>query len=56
MQHKKHIKKLTIDLTTGEIPEKIKTVILEQTELIQRQQKELQALRKENEELKKNFN
>lgn len=56
MRHKKHIKKLTIDLNSQEISEKAKTIILEQTEIIKHQENELSSLRKENEELKKNFN
>jgi len=56
MRRKKNIKKLTIDLNSESIPDNVKTVIIEQTGIIKRQQEELIALRKENEELKKNFN
>jgi hypothetical protein len=55
MRHKKRIKKLTIDLRSQEIPEKAREIILKQTEIIEHQENELSVLRKENEELKKNF-
>ena len=55
MRSKKKIKKLTIDLNSEQISEKIKTKIVELTEIIKRQKEEISALREENEELKKNF-
>lgn len=52
---RKGTNKLSLDLNKEKVSEKVKTVILEQTKIIQQLQREIEELRDENEELKKNF-
>jgi len=52
---RKPTKKINLDLSKEEVTEKVKTVILEQSYIIEQLQQENKNLREENEELKKNF-
>lgn len=52
---RKGTKKLSLDLNKEQVSEKVKTVILEQAKIIERLQREIEELRDENKELKKNF-
>jgi hypothetical protein len=52
---RKRRKKIAYDLSKEELSDKVKSLILEQTEIIKLLNSENEELRKENEELKKNF-
>lgn len=52
---RKKTKKISYDLSKEELSDKVKSLILEQTKIIESLNSENEELRKENEDLKKNF-